>query len=239
MRHLLLPFALVLAIGPLAVGCGSETDDDGAGGTGGGGPTLEFKGLTEALSMRQGDQAVITLRWFPAKSDREVSYRLSTWSRDPRDPDSPAPIVEDVTPAESCGKAGCRFVTNDFGLESVNWYALEALTVPEADGEEPLSAGADVVFPAVIWVTEPQFGGISPGTAKAGDVVTVTGDHFLSEPMWDDALRVGDMVIPPALIRSWGKIEVRFEVPEGAQSGPITIRTAAGEGTSLETLAID
>lgn len=239
MRRSLVSFALALALGPLALGCGSKEDDDGAGGTGGGGPTLEFKGLTEAAGMQQGQSAVITLRWFPAKSDREVTYHLRTWSRNPSGPDAPQPLVEDVTPAEACGKAGCRFVTNDFGLESVNWYSLEARTVAEVEEEEPLSAGADVIFPAAIWVTAAQLDEVSPATAKAGDVVTITGDHFLSEPMQDDALRVGDTVVPSALIESWSKIEVRFEVPAGASSGPVAIRTAAGEGVSAQTLVIE
>lgn len=231
------PLVLALILGPLAVGCGSS-DDEGAGGAGGA-PTLEFKGLSKALSSLQDDVAVITLTWFPAKDADDVGYVLRTWQEDPRRSDAIPPAEEDVTPTAPCPRSGCRWVISGSPPDAVRWFSVEARIEPKVEGGEAIVAGGDVVLPAVIYAGLPTIESISPVTAAPGDVVSVVGEHLLTERMWDDAVKIGEMVVPAANFRSWNNIGMSFVVPEGAQTGRISIRAAAPEAAvSGEDLVI-
>jgi|GEM_PF-4747756 len=232
-----LPLVLALALGPLAIACGSSEDD--GGGEEKGPPKLEFQGLAEAMSEPQGDAAVVTLKWFPAKSDAQVRYVLRTWMADPRRPDAPPADEEDATPDGPCGKAGCRYVVSGTPPDAVRWFAVEAQVVPQVEGKDPVVAGGDVVLPAVIWASAPVISSFSPTTAAPGDEVSVVGEHLLSERMWDDAVRVGEVVVPAANIKSWNNIGLTFVVPDGAPTGKISIRTAAPTAaTSADDLVV-
>jgi len=231
------PLVLALILGPLAIACGSS-DDEGAGGAGGG-PTLEFKGLSQALSSLQDDVAVITLTWFPAKGEGDFRYQLRSWQEDPRRPDATAPAIEDVTPTAPCPRSGCRWVISGSPPDAVRWFSVEARIEPEVEGGEAIVAGGDVVLPAVIYAGAPTIESISPVTAAPGDEVSVAGEHLLTERMWDDAVKIGETVVPAANIRSWNNIGVSFVVPEGAQTGKVSIRAAASEpAVSAEDLVI-
>ncbi|HWV38000.1 MAG TPA: hypothetical protein VN033_05935 [Vulgatibacter sp.] len=226
MRHV--PLVLALILGPLALACGSS-GDEGAGGAGGGAPTLEFEGLNQALSSQQGDTAVITLTWFPAKSDGEVTYLLRTWQADPRRPDAGPPEEEDVTPTEPCARSGCRWLISGSAPDAVRWYSVEARIEPDDEEAEAIVAGGEVVLPAAIWASAPEIVSFDPTTAAPGDEVVVVGEHLLTERMWDDALKIGETVVPPENIRGWNNVGLRFVVPEGVATGRISIRAAAPE----------
>lgn len=77
----------------------------------------------------------------------------------------------------------------------------------------------------------PQVFSISPATAQAGDVVTVTGARFTGASL----VKLGTQPVTYTVVSA---TELTFTVPVGASSGAVTITTPTGTVTSNTALTI-
>jgi hypothetical protein len=98
--------------------------------------------------------------------------------------------------------------------------------------------GTDEVESEIFHVTEavpaPRVTALEPTSASPGSEVLLRGENFGARPT-DNTVRIGNL---PMIVRSAEPTALRVIVPDGAQSGPITVRTSGGESQSpLLTIA--
>ncbi|MBI2897701.1 MAG: IPT/TIG domain-containing protein [Deltaproteobacteria bacterium] len=76
---------------------------------------------------------------------------------------------------------------------------------------------------------------LAPTAGPPGTEVVITGQNFSSRAM-DNQVLIGDR---PLTIRSASVTEIRVIIPEGTQSGPVTVRVpGAGEGLSQQPFTV-
>ena len=80
----------------------------------------------------------------------------------------------------------------------------------------------------------PQVSGFSTSSALAGQTLTITGSGF-STTASDNTVRISGS---EATITSASATEIAVQVPYGAESGPVSVRTPQGEGTSSSMLSM-
>ncbi|UYZ61231.1 DUF7619 domain-containing protein [Hymenobacter latericus] len=80
----------------------------------------------------------------------------------------------------------------------------------------------------------PTLAGISPAEGKPGSVVTLRGTHF-SPVAAEDTVQVGGVA---ARVLLASPTELRVEVPAGALSGPVELRTLGGAARSAEAFTV-
>ncbi|MFN7945645.1 MAG: Ig-like domain-containing protein [Blastocatellia bacterium] len=80
----------------------------------------------------------------------------------------------------------------------------------------------------------PQVSGFSTSSALAGQTLTITGSGF-STTASDNTVRISGS---EATVTSVTPTEIAVQVPYGAESGPVSVRTPQGEGTSSSLLAM-
>lgn len=89
--------------------------------------------------------------------------------------------------------------------------------------------GTDEVESEVFRISEampaPRVTAIDPTSASPGTEVAIRGENFGARPA-DNNVRIGSL---PMIVRSAEPTLLRVIVPDGAQSGPITVRTSGGE----------
>jgi hypothetical protein len=118
----------------------------------------------------------------------------------------------------------------------------ERITVVVPDGASTgrwvLSNGTDEVESEVFRVTEqappPTMGSIEPATAAPGVEVVIRGQNFAARPT-DNSVRIG---VLPMVVRSGDTTTLRVIVPDGAQSGPVFVRTHGAEARSTGELRV-
>lgn len=81
------------------------------------------------------------------------------------------------------------------------------------------------VFRVTAPLPPPRVTGIEPTTAAPGMEVLIRGENFGPRPT-ENSVRIGTL---PMVVRTADPRSLRVIVPEGAQSGPITVRTSGGE----------
>lgn len=98
--------------------------------------------------------------------------------------------------------------------------------------------GTVVEYPFHVTVPGPVVNSMDNEWAKVGDLATITGQYFLSDP--GDPLTITftgiqnsiNVVVPAENIKSITQGAVSFIVPEGAEQGQLTVHTIYGEGQS-------
>lgn len=114
------------------------------------------------------------------------------------------------------------------------------VTVPEhaTTGRFVLSNGSDEVETEVFRVSAqepaPVITALEPPNAAPGGEIVVRGEHFSVRPS-DNTVRVGNVAM---VVRNAEPTALRVIVPEGATSGPVTVRTQGGEGRSPAELTV-
>ncbi len=83
---------------------------------------------------------------------------------------------------------------------------------------------------ARLTVTSPWIGGVSPGTVRSNNVVTVSGENFGSS-RGSSSVRIGSVTITS--FTSWSSRSIRFRVPLNTPPGNLTIRTTEGTSNSI------
>jgi len=81
----------------------------------------------------------------------------------------------------------------------------------------------------------PQVTGFSPATALAGDTLTISGSGF-SPTLSENLVRIGGVEARVVIAASTNQLLV--EVPFGALSGAVSVRTPEGEGASANSLTV-
>jgi hypothetical protein len=115
------------------------------------------------------------------------------------------------------------------------------VTVPDgaATGRFVLSNGTDEVESEVFRVTAPMpaptVARVEPASAAPGMEVTLRGDNFAARPM-DNTVLLGGR---PMVVRSGDSTALRVIVPDGATTGPVTVRTGGGEAQSPAPLVVN
>lgn len=74
----------------------------------------------------------------------------------------------------------------------------------------------------------PRVTAIEPTSAAPGSEVVIRGENFGARPT-DNTVRMGTL---PLIVRSAEPTSLRVIVPDGAQTGPVTVRTSGGESAS-------
>jgi hypothetical protein len=125
-----------------------------------------------------------------------------------------------------------RVLFNDQPLEPVERRPERiVVTVPSGapSGRFVVQHGQDEVESEVFRLTEaapaPRVVGVEPLTAAPGSEVVIRGENFGARPT-DNNVRIGSL---PMIVRSAEPTTLRVVIPDGAQSGPITVRTAGGD----------
>jgi hypothetical protein len=85
------------------------------------------------------------------------------------------------------------------------------------------------------WACAPQVVDFTPKKGTAGTEVTIEGKHFKSN-LADNTVKFGEITASDILEAKETRIVVR--VPGGAQTGPISVTTSDGTGTSAESFAV-
>ncbi len=115
------------------------------------------------------------------------------------------------------------------------------VTVPEGaqTGRWVLSNGSDEVETEVFRVTAaeptPAISAIEPAASAPGAEVVLRGQNFAARTS-DNVVRIG---VLPMVVRSGDTTELRVIVPDGARTGPVFVRTSAGEARSAGDLTIN
>lgn len=114
------------------------------------------------------------------------------------------------------------------------------VVVPEGaqTGRWVLANNGDEVESETFRVTEaqpaPAVTAIEPSAAAPGAEVTLRGENFAARPT-DNTVRIG---VLPMVVRSGDTNTLRVIVPDGAQTGPVFVRTLGGEARSAATLTV-
>lgn len=115
------------------------------------------------------------------------------------------------------------------------------VTVPDEarSGRFVLATGTDETeSPETFRVTErlpaPVVRSVEPAAAAPGTEITIRGENFAARPS-DNAVRVGNV---PMVVRAGDSGALRVIIPDGAESGPVLVRTAGGEARSAGDLTV-
>ncbi len=162
------------------------------------------------------------------------------------------PMIEHIEPTAGPPGTRVRIVGRGFNRAYrvlFNEHAVSAtevlperitVTVPEGaqTGRWVLSNGSDEVETEVFRVTAaepaPTVTAIEPAAAAPGAEVTLRGTNFSARAI-DNTVRIGNL---PMVVRSGDSTSLRVIVPEGAQTGPVFVRTGGGEGRSTGDLTV-
>jgi hypothetical protein len=129
-------------------------------------------------------------------------------------------------------RSNVRVMFNDHALEPVERRPERVVVVVPA-GAQPgrfvVQHGTDEVESEVFRITEaapaPRVTGVEPGSAAPGSEVLIRGENFGARPT-DNNVRIGTL---PMIVRSAEPTALRVIVPDGAQTGAITVRTSGGD----------
>ncbi len=99
-------------------------------------------------------------------------------------------------------------------------------------GRFVIAHGTDEVESDVFRVTAreppPRVTAVEPASGAPGSEIVLRGENFAARPT-DNQVRIGTL---PMVVRSGDPTSLRVIIPEGATTGPITVRTPGGESAS-------
>ncbi len=119
----------------------------------------------------------------------------------------------------------------------------ERITVVVPDnaqsGRFVLAAGSDETesqdtFRVTERLPAPVVRSVEPASAAPGAEVTIRGENFAARPS-DNTVRVGSLTM---VVRAGDTNSLRVIIPDGAQTGPVFVRTAGGEARSAGDLTL-
>jgi len=119
----------------------------------------------------------------------------------------------------------------------------ERIVVVVPQGAQPgrfvVRHGTDEVESEVFRISEaapaPRVTAIEPTSAAPGSEVVIRGDNFGARPT-DNNVRIGAL---PMIVRSAEPTTLRVIVPDGARTGPVTVRTSGGEAQTAALTVTD
>lgn len=132
-------------------------------------------------------------------------------------------------------RSNAQVLFNDHAVEPAE-RRPERIVVVVPAGAQPgrfvVRHGTDEVESEVFRITEaapaPRVTALEPGSASPGSEVVLRGENFGARPT-DNTVRIGNL---PMIVRSAEPTALRVIVPDGAQTGPITVHTSGGESQS-------
>ncbi len=132
-------------------------------------------------------------------------------------------------------RSTAQVLFNDRAVETAE-RRPERIVVVVPAGAQPgrfvVRHGTDEVESEVFRITEaapaPRVSAIEPGSASPGSEVVIRGENFGARPT-DNTVRIGNL---PMIVRSADPTSLRVIVPDGAQTGPVSVRTNGGESAS-------
>ncbi len=159
----------------------------------------------------------------------------------------PEPIITGLSPAS--GSAGAQVQINGSGFGAtqgsstvafqgasaaiVNWSNTQiTVTVPAAatNGVVQVNVGGVVSTPNMYFsVLAPRLDSLFPGSAGAGNAITITGGNFQAS-QGSNYVRFNGVT---AAVVSWSNTQIVATVPSGATSGPVAVTVNGATSNSL------
>lgn len=124
-----------------------------------------------------------------------------------------------------------------FGISPNNWVNITASKAGWTFEQKSFSVPGGAVVELAIMGTPPsppQISGFSPSNGKVGDMVTITGYNFSSNPL-DNVVKFNGTT---AQVSGGNTNYLWVYVPAGATTGPITVTTPGGSFTSLSNFTV-
>ncbi len=95
----------------------------------------------------------------------------------------------------------------------------------EGGGDDPLPALTIASF--------------TPATARVGESITITGTGFGKTPSLNSVTFKGATIAADALVTEATETTLKVTVPEGAQTGPLTVKVGSNTATSTASFTLD